>query len=161
MALNAYLTLTGRIQGEIRGPVTQFGRVDSIEIFGWSHEVVAPRDVASGMATGKHQHKAILVTKAIDMTTPLLMRALISSEPITSWRLECWRFGLDGTQEPYYQIELVNAIITGIVTEQFNNQQPQYAERPVQEHVSFVYQNITWTWLDGGVSTEDSLSSRT
>ena len=34
MALNSYLTLTGQKQGDIKGSVTQKGRVDMIEVIG-------------------------------------------------------------------------------------------------------------------------------
>ena len=43
-----------------------------IEIYGFSHEVIAPRDAASGVATGKRQHKPLTITKEIDASSPLL-----------------------------------------------------------------------------------------
>lgn len=33
------------------------GREDSIMVIGMSHSVVAPRDAATGLPTGKRQHK--------------------------------------------------------------------------------------------------------
>ena len=53
MALNSNLRLTGETQGEVEGSVTQAGREGSMEIYGWSHEIVSPRDAASGLPTGK------------------------------------------------------------------------------------------------------------
>jgi type VI secretion system secreted protein Hcp len=63
MALNAYLKLTGKTQGEIKGSNTQKGREDQIMVIGYNHEVVSPRDAASGLPTGKRQHKPLTVTK--------------------------------------------------------------------------------------------------
>ena len=160
MALNAYLRLASKAQGKIEGPVTQAGRENTIEVFGWNHEVIAPRDAASGMATGKRQHKALTITKAVDKTTPQLMKALITAESITSFSLECWRVASDGAQEPYYRIELENAGITGIAAEQLDSQEPENTDQPIREHVSFVYQKIIWTWLEGGITAEDSLAAR-
>ncbi len=51
-ALNSYLTITGETQGEIRGGATQAGREDTIEVIGWSHEVVSPRDAAGVVSRG-------------------------------------------------------------------------------------------------------------
>jgi type VI protein secretion system component Hcp len=44
---------------------------------------VAPRDAASGLPTGKRQHKPISITKELDKSTPLLMQALCTNENVT------------------------------------------------------------------------------
>lgn len=49
MALNAYLKLKGQKQGDIKGSVTQKGRENKIMVIAVSHEVVSPRDMASGL----------------------------------------------------------------------------------------------------------------
>ena len=66
MALNAYLTLTGETQGKVVGSCTQAGREEAMEIYGFNHEVLSPRDAASGLPTGKRQHKPVVITKAVD-----------------------------------------------------------------------------------------------
>jgi type VI secretion system secreted protein Hcp len=157
MAVNSYLNLTSSKQGEITGSATDHPHEGSIEVLGWSHEVISPRDIASGAATGKRQHRPIIISKPIDRATPLLMRALITNEIITSWRLECWRMAKDGTPEPYYRIELTDAAIIGISTEETSNQQADMMTQAVREHVSFNYAQIAWTWLEDGVTTEDNL----
>jgi type VI secretion system secreted protein Hcp len=155
MALNAYMRLTGEAQGDIKGSCTQKGREDSIEIYGWSHEVISPRDAASGLPTGKRQHKPITITKAIDKSTPLLMNVLTNNENLTKWELRCWRPSRTGKEEQYYTVELVNANIAGIRIEQLNNKYPENMQHELREHVSFTYQKITWTFEDGGVMAED------
>ncbi len=155
MALDAYLNLTGATQGRIRGSVTQAGREGSLEIWGWNHEVVSPRDAASGLPTGRRQHKPIVVTKPIDMATPLLMNVLTNNENITEWRLDCWRPSRGGREFQYYTIELVNASIAGIRQEQLNNTYEENLPLEPREHVSFTYQKIIWTWQDGGITAED------
>ncbi|HZF48038.1 MAG TPA: type VI secretion system tube protein Hcp, partial [Polyangiaceae bacterium] len=57
MALNAYLKLKGQTQGEIKGSVTQKGREGKIMVIAVSHEIMSPRDPASGLPTGKRMHK--------------------------------------------------------------------------------------------------------
>jgi len=34
-----------------------------MEVYGFSHEVVSPRDAASGLPTGKRQHKPVRMSK--------------------------------------------------------------------------------------------------
>lgn len=76
MALNAYLKLKGQKQGDVKGSVTQKGRENKIMVIAVSHEVVSPRDMASGLPSGKRQHKPFLVTKELDKSSPLLYKAL-------------------------------------------------------------------------------------
>ena len=49
MALNAYLTLKGQKQGDIHGSVVQKGREGSIMVIAVDHQVMSPRDPASGL----------------------------------------------------------------------------------------------------------------
>ncbi|MCB1219403.1 MAG: type VI secretion system tube protein Hcp [Planctomycetales bacterium] len=44
-----------------------------LECFLTQYSIIAPRDAASGLPTGKRQHKPISVTKPIDKATPLLL----------------------------------------------------------------------------------------
>src|SRR5829696_8166488 len=90
MALNAYLKLKGQKQGEIKGGVTQKGREGKIAVIAVSHEIVSPRDAASGLPTGKRMHKPFVITKELDKSTPLLYNVLVNNENITEWELQFW-----------------------------------------------------------------------
>ncbi len=155
MALNSYLRLTGETQGDVEGSVTQAGLEGSMEIVGWSHRVMSPRDAASGLPTGKRRHRPITVTKPVDKASPLLMAILTNNENITTWRLDAYRPSRSGKEVQYYTIELVNATIAGIRQEQLNNEYPENMRHEIREHVSFAYQKIIWTWQDGGITAED------
>ena len=72
MALNSYLSLTGETQGVIVGSVTQAGREGTIMTIATSHEVISPRDAASGLPTGKRQHAPFVITKEVDQASPAL-----------------------------------------------------------------------------------------
>lgn len=156
MALNAYLRVAGETQGWIRGGSTQAGREGLMEIYGMSHEVISPRDAASGLPTGKRQHKPISCTKPIDKATPLLMAALVTNETITEFRLDFYRPSRGGREERSYTIELFDAAIAGIRAEQLNNKYPENLPLEPREHVMFTYGRIVWTWQDGGITSEDS-----
>ncbi len=155
MALNAYLTYTGETQGKINGSCTQKGREDTMEVYGFSHEVISPRDAASGLPTGKRQHKPISVTKPVDKSTPLAMTVLTTNENITEWRLDFYQPSRAGKEFQFYTIELVNASIAGIRAEMLNNKYPQNMKHELREHVTFCYQRITWYIQDGGITSDD------
>src|SRR4051812_24272 len=91
MALNSYLTLKGKKQGSIKGGVTQKGREGQIMVIAVSHEIVSPRDAASGLPTGRRQHKPLVITKEVDQSSPLLYNALVNNETITSFVLNFYR----------------------------------------------------------------------
>jgi len=154
MALNAYLKLRGNNQGEIKGSVSQKGREDSIMVIAFEHEVISPRDAASGLQTGRTQHKTLTITKEIDASTPLLMNALINNENIQEWELRFWQPSRTGQEIQFYTIQLLNASISDIRQEMLNNKYPENMQHKEREHISFCYQKITWTWEDGGITAE-------
>ena len=71
MALNAYLKLKGQKSGEVKGSVTQKGRENSIMVIAVEHEIISPRDAASGLPTGKRHHKPLTITKEVDKSSPV------------------------------------------------------------------------------------------
>ena len=161
MALNAYLKLKGQKQGEIKGSVTQKGREGKIMVIAASHEVLSPRDAASGLATGKRMHKPFVITKEIDKSTPLLYNALVNNENITEWELQFWTPNKGkgtGTEKQYYTVKLTNASISDISFHMLNNKNPELVMYAEYEEISFTYQKISWTWVDGGIMAEDDWS---
>lgn len=155
MALNAYLTLTGETQGKVNGGSTQAGREDAMEIFDVKHSVVSPRDAATGLPTGKRQHKPLTVTKPIDKASPILANILYNNENITDFRLDFWRPTRTGAEEQFYSIELLNASIASIQLDMANNRYEEGLALPVMERISFTYAKIIITFQDGGITAED------
>lgn len=160
MALNAYLRLKGQKQGDIRGSVTQKGREGKIMVIAVSHEVLSPRDPASGLPTGKRQHKPIVITKEIDKASPLLHQALGNNETITEWELQFWGAQTKaaaggGAEVQTYTITLRNASIASIAMRMPNNKDPALMKFETFEEVAFTYGQITWTWNDGGITAQD------
>ena len=160
MALNAYMRLTGEKQGEIRGPVTRPDSEDSIKVIAVEHNVLSLLDAASGLPTGKRQHKPLTITKEIDMASPLLMNMMVNNENITDLEIRFWRAAKDGHEEQFYTIQLYNASISDIQLEMLNNQYPENIKHKVREHVSFCYQKIIWTYEDGGITAADKWEAR-
>ena len=159
MALNSYLKLKGQIQGDIKGSVTQKGREGLIIVIGFDHEIVSPRDPATGQATGKRMHKPFVITKEIDKSTPLLHNALTNNENLIQWELQCFAAKGTGQEINNFTVKLTDATVTGIQTIMLNNRVPENIKMPIMEEVSFVYQKIEWTWVDGGVTAIDDWNS--
>ena len=160
MALQAYLNLKGQRQGEIKGSVTQKGREGKIAVIAVSHEIISPRDPASGLPTGKRMHKPFVVTKELDKSSPLLYNSLVNNENIPDWQLQFWTPQIkattgSGNEVQHYTVKLTNANIASISFRMANNKHPELMKFAEYEEVAFTYQKIGWTWNDGGVSAED------
>jgi type VI secretion system secreted protein Hcp len=165
MALNAYLNLKGQKTGQIKGSVTQKGRENTIEVSAFNHEIVSPRDSASGLPTGKRMHKPFVITKELDKSTPLLYTALVTNEKLTQFELKCFapsvggRIGGVGVETNHFTIKLTNANIVSIRSVMSNNNISDLATLPVMEEITFTYQKIEWTWVDGGITAQDDWES--
>jgi type VI secretion system secreted protein Hcp len=145
MAISSYLTLTGQKLGLISGGVTQKGRAGTLEVIACNHEVISPRDAASGLPTGKRLHKPFEVTVAVDIATPLLYTALVNNENITKWELKFNKPEAQGTEQNYFTINLENANIASIQLRMLNNKNPELTRFETCVDVAFTYQKITWT----------------
>jgi len=159
MALNAYLRLKGQKQGDIKGSVTQKGREGKIAVIAVSHEIVSPRDAASGLPTGKRMHKPFVITKELDQSSPLLYNILVTNENIVNWELQFWRQNPTGIEEQYYTVQLTNASIATIDFRMLNTKNPDLVRYAEYEEIAFTYQKINWTWVNGGITAADDWSA--
>lgn len=155
MALMAYLKLKGQKSGEIKGSITQKGREGKIGVIAVSHDIVSPRDAASGMATGKRMHKPFVITKELDKASPLLYNILTNNENIPEWELQFWQPSATGAEKQHYTIKLTNANIASIDFRMANNKHPDLMKFNEYEEVAFTYQKIEWMWVDGGITAQD------
>src|SRR3954451_14203214 len=114
MALQAYLKMKGQRLGDIKGSITQKGRENKIRVIAVSHEIVSPRDAASGLPTGKRMHKPFVITKELDKASPLLYNILVTNENVPEWELMFYTpqlraTGGTGTEVQNYTVKLTNA----------------------------------------------------
>ena len=138
-ALNTYLTLTGEVQGAIRGSVTSAGRVDTIEISEVHHLIHRP---VSGGVVGAQTHEPFIFTKRIDRSTVNLYRALNTGERLSA----IFRYYVPdsvGAEIQNYTIELRGALIVAIEPIKADVLDAQTSARPDTERVRMVYQEIT------------------
>jgi len=79
-----------------------------------TREIISPRDIATGQASGKRQHKPIVIVKEVDKSSPLLLKAYSGREVLKSVLLEFRRRNPEGQEEVYYTVKLTNALISSI-----------------------------------------------
>lgn len=121
-------------------------RKDSFVGIGYAHEVISPRDAASGLPTGKRQHKPVSITKKIDQVSPLLMNALVNNINLPSLTITYVVVDSLGAVTPFFEVQLTNASVARI---------EHKTDKIPLEGVTFYYQKISWTCIEGGISAED------
>ena len=105
-------------------------------------------------------HKALTITKEIDKASPILYSIMVNNENIPEWKLKFWRPQMvakagTGAEVQFYTIKLTNANIAQMHEYVLDNKIPANMPIPPMETVSFTYQKIVWTWVDGGITAED------
>ena len=159
MALNATLTLEGERRGRVLGSATQRGREGSILVCACFHEIVCPRDPASGRPTGKRAHKPLFVTKEVDASSPALAAMLCTAERIVSFTLRFWQPTPTGAERQHFTVELSGARVASLQLRSPSPRSTKLARLPLLEEVGFTYQGATWTWAEGGLSASDAWES--
>ena len=134
----------GSVIGTISITGTKTGQV-SVEVDGFKHEIVSPRDPASGLPTGKRQHKPLTITAPVGAASPLLMSLLVTDENMPTVILSLYK---PGTTTVGTTIKLTNASVSD-----FSNQCDKAF--PGCETISMTYQKIEWTWVDSNTSASD------
>lgn len=155
--LMIFATMKGQKTGNINGSVTQKGRENTIQVSYLQQKRVSPRDDASGLPTGKRQHEPLVIRKSLDKSTPLLQNVLTSNENLTTAQFKFYRASQLGSEQQHFQIDLENASVASYNLYHPDSLDTGAAGTPVetQEELTFTYQKITWTWLDGGITAED------
>jgi type VI secretion system secreted protein Hcp len=159
--LMIFATMKGQKTGNINGSVTQKGKEGTIQVSYLQQKRVSPRDAASGLPTGKRQHEPLVIRKTLDKSTPLLENVLSHNENLTEAHFKFYRTGLSGQEQHYFTIDLQDA---GIASHNLYHPDSLDAGAgsstvETQEELSFTYQKITWTWVDGGITAEDDWES--
>jgi type VI secretion system secreted protein Hcp len=126
---------------------TAGGEELSFPVLTLTHAIISPRDSASGLPTGKRQHKPMVLTKSIDKVSPLLLEAAIKGEPFTVEVTTYVRTG--GRRMPFVTMRLENAFVASIG--------PAADDRPTEE-VAFYYNKIAFIYAPSGTTLEDSWS---
>jgi type VI secretion system secreted protein Hcp len=150
------MTLTGKTQGAIAGPCQMEGREETILIQAFNHEVRIPRDIQTGLSTGKRIHNAFSIVKTFDMASPLLYQALCTGEEFSDVTLKWYRINEGGQEEHYFTHLLTDAICVSIRPWMPNCLDPATESYTHMEEVSFTYKMIDWTEEVAGKASSDS-----
>jgi len=154
MAEPGYLFLEGEKQGKFECDFTKDHKVvaGGIPFLTFANEVTAPRDIATGQASGRRQFKAVVFTKQLDSTSPMFWQAITQNEMIKKAEFRFYRIQKTGQMELYYTVTLEKANLSAVkmvmATESEGGHEAKtsvgaglYAAR---EEIQLTFEKVTW-----------------
>ena len=155
---SATSTVLLRIEGTkaaMTGEVTQKGREGQHSVLAYSHEITAPRDSASGQATGKPQHQPFRVVKLINRSSPLLLQAIANGELLPTVTLDIWTpSSATGAEIKILTYVLKNARIVSVRPWMPNKHDTAAMNYGPAEEIAFTYESMSENFLNGATSGE-------
>jgi type VI secretion system secreted protein Hcp len=109
MDCKGYVIIHGRAQGPFRGNDDDGS---AAPLLSFSYSVEPPRDNATGQASGKRQHKPVVITKEWGASSPQLYQALVSNEVLTSVVIRLVSLNETPPKKKSRAIHLSNAVIS-------------------------------------------------
>ena len=140
--------LPARPATEVVGQMSVAGGAP-VPIVGIKSEVIAPFDAATGLASGKRQHKPFVVRRAIDDRSEALLGSITSNALLTEVKIELVQ---PGAATPYATYTLRNATIASY------HHSGAGGSAPIEE-VAFTYQAIDV--MSGKAMATDSWAATT
>jgi type VI secretion system secreted protein Hcp len=140
-ALNAYLKIEGTTTKSFNPEVPS----GVLRVKADSAGIISPRDAASGLPTGKRQHKPFVITKELDKSSPLLTKALANNEALKEMTLTFFQAMGDGSVRLTRQAKFTGVKIMSVKSSPAN---PSGSASPPMEEISFVFQKIEWTVIN-------------
>jgi type VI secretion system secreted protein Hcp len=160
MAYEAYISINGSKQGKFKGNSSKSGRHGWIEVVSFSYGVQSPRDAATGLASGKRQHKPVSFGLDTGLVSPQIFQALVSNEVLTDVLIEFVDTNKDGKKYVRQNIKLSNATISSIRPQAIVSHGSMTHGHNVMidyetEVIGMTYHPIEWTWVNGGKTASD------
>src|SRR5262249_56672198 len=157
-AEEVFVTAVGLKQGPFAGEISMKGFENKVRAVAFWHEVLTATD-----ATGRRQHRPIVITKRAGASSPQFFQAWANNEPFKTLVIDFTdtegSVGAASTRRLVYRITLENAVVVRIA------QRLDAAATPVPaggtahpEDISLAYQAITVTFPQTGRTATDSVS---
>ncbi|MCV2356006.1 type VI secretion system tube protein Hcp [Paucibacter sp. B2R-40] len=120
--------------------MTQNGREGKIMVIAASHEIISPRDTASGLPTGKCMQKPFVSTKELDKSSPFSTTSSPIMRILRNGSFSSGRWALPVPRSSTTTIKLTKANIASIDFHMPNKKHPDLMKLNEYEEVDFTYQ---------------------
>jgi type VI secretion system secreted protein Hcp len=149
-------TETFKVTMTLGGPLAAVG--PSVIRSAEARDLVSPRDVSSGLPSGKRMHKPIVITKELSAASPVLFHAAATKSVLADVTLTYSRWDdAKHADVVVHTIKLTNATVIAASRSALPKTGAQVADIMI-EQIAFQYQTITWTTAVAG-KTQSYLST--
>jgi type VI secretion system secreted protein Hcp len=145
-----YVSILGAKQGYFKGMNAKTHR---FPVLGLTYEVISPRDPATGLPTGKRQHKPLTITKEWGAASPQIFEALVTNENLKGVLIEF----LTPSGALDHVIRLFNASVSGYRHYPNNGLKDGTTDKYQLEDASFTFQHIEFEDTAGKTFGSDDL----
>jgi type VI secretion system secreted protein Hcp len=154
-----YMKVEGTKTGIIKDQNTSAKLPDRIELNGYSFETSSAGGSAGiGIATGRRTRTPLTVIKNNGQSSILLFNCSATNEVLKTVIIEVYKTGNTGNEILEQTITLTNATVSYFKQSFDNSPGPGDVKGPKDE-IRFTYQKINITYINGGVTAEDSWNS--
>src|SRR6202521_3097741 len=110
-----YVKVVGKKQGTFKGDgLTSRAHLDQMLASAFDYGLVSPRDLATGQASGKRQHKPVVITKEWGPSMPQFLEAAATNEQLTKVTMEFWDTDNRGVQRVHFVVTLTKASVSEV-----------------------------------------------
>jgi type VI secretion system secreted protein Hcp len=137
MATDSYLQVAG-----VKGESTDSEHKDWIEILSYEHTITQPASAtanSTGGTTGRCKHEPFVISKYVDLASPLLYQLCCSGKHVDKVVLELMRSSGD-SRVKYLAVEMDQVVIAKVAPSSSK------ADDLPTESISFDYGVIKWTY---------------
>jgi type VI secretion system secreted protein Hcp len=109
------MKVNGTVQGLFKGDDNAGPRAaNQINVTDYQFELTAPRDIASGQASGKRVYKPMVITHVMGGSSPQFLRAAATGERLKSVVINFYRTDRSGRDVNYYRVTLTDAFLSDV-----------------------------------------------
>ncbi|HBT53039.1 type VI secretion system tube protein TssD [Erwinia persicina] len=160
MAIPVYMYIHDDAGNLIKGSVDIHGRENSVEVLGLHHEVYLPTDDLTGEIVNTRKHLAYLVEKEIDSSSSYLYKAVTSGRRLKQVELKFFKINDAGYEVEYFNTLLENVRVKCILPLMHDIKDTAKENFNHMEIVGFIYEKISWKYVDGNIIHSDSWNQR-
>ena len=142
-----FLSITPESTGEpVTGPSVSPQAPGTIEVLEMQHQLTHEYDSVHGAPSGDRKHEPLLITKEVDVATPLIYSMCVNADLLTEVKLDYYiQVGNSPDPVPFFSWTLNNAYVVSVRSIPATSMSAEFSERyDLLEEVAFAYQQITW-----------------
>ena len=137
-------------------PIAGDGPNGQIEVIKYSHNVYSPSVAQQGAMSGGTKHSPIIITKAIDKSSPRLFSVCSNGIVMQNVTFLFFFTNQAAQSQHYYTITLEDVLVTSYMTFMPNERLSNTFGTHMEE-VAFVYHKITMMHVITGETTEETV----